>query len=214
MKLHLGCGERYLVGYVNIDYPASKHSVQKETVADKFADIRSLKYPSGSIEEIRLHHVFEHFPRATACALLAVWNNWLVKGGVLRIEVPDLEKMAKNISSRLLSKRRKFIAERHIFGSQEAPWATHFAGYTPSMLVDLVKMYGYQAKKIKKNSWKGTSNVEVFATKIDSGKTAQEFEKITRKYLGQFLLPASESERKLLDIWMNSYRDQMKKCFK
>lgn len=68
LKLHLGCGEVYLDGYRNIDYPPSEHTVQTQTKVDEYADIlRELVYPRASIEEVRLHHVFEHFthPGAT-----------------------------------------------------------------------------------------------------------------------------------------------------
>jgi len=210
-KLHLGCGERYLPGYINIDFPADKHSVQKRVVADRLIDIRRLKCTPQSIDEIRLHHVFEHFPRSVACALLVVWYTWLKTGGVLRIEVPDLEQMAKNITNRFLTTRKKMVAERHIFGSQEASWALHFAGYTPQRLSDFLKKYGFEVERIKKNHWKGTSNIEVFAVKSDRLITLNDFEKITRKYLGQFLLDNSASERKLLEVWMNIYQNQIKK---
>jgi predicted SAM-dependent methyltransferase len=65
-KLHLGCGQRHLEGYINIDFPASEHSVQDKSVADIQADITQLSYPASSIDEVRLHHVFEHFPRPVA----------------------------------------------------------------------------------------------------------------------------------------------------
>lgn len=202
MKLHLGCGELYLRGYVNIDFPPARHTVQKRTVADRLINIQKLKYPAESVEEIRLHHVFEHFPRAIACALLVIWHTWLQEDGVLRIEVPDFEKMSKNYNYR---------AQRHIFGSQEAPWATHFVGYTPEMLTDLLEKYGYKINKIHKNSWKGTANIEIFAVKKNIKIAPKEFEKITRKYLSQFLIDNSSSEQKLLKVWMENYHDKIKK---
>jgi predicted SAM-dependent methyltransferase len=213
-KLHLGCGERYLEGYINIDFPPAKHSIQKETVADRLVDIRKLKYQPGTIEEIRLHHVFEHFPRTVACALLVIWHTWLEQGGVLRIEVPDLEKMAQKIVSRFSSRKNILLAERHIFGSQEAPWAVHYTGYSPDDLTYFLEKYGFKVNKIKKNSWKGTSNVEVFAIKDDASLTFRDFEKITKKYLGMFLVDNSASEKELLQVWMKTYRDQIQKSLK
>ena len=92
LKLHLGCGERYLSGYVNIDLPTTEHSVQTRTKVDVEADITTLRYESGSIAEIRLHHVLEHFARPTALRLLMQWYDWLVEGGVLVLETPDFER--------------------------------------------------------------------------------------------------------------------------
>lgn len=201
-KLHLGCGEKYLDSYLNIDYPLSKHSVQKKSVADKYINILKLKYSPKSIDEIRLHHLFEHFPRAVACALLVAWHTWLKDGGLLRIEVPDMEKMSKNYNH---------LSERHIFGSQEAPWATHFAGYTSENLTNFLSKYGFKTIEIKKNKWKGTANIEVFAIKNNKNITLKKFEKITKKYLKLFLLDNSSSERELLKVWMKNYNDQIKK---
>lgn len=80
LRLHLGCGEQRLEGYVNIDYPPSEHTVQTKTGADIFADITTLNFPTHSVDEIRLHHVFEHFDRATALALLIKWHSCLKIG--------------------------------------------------------------------------------------------------------------------------------------
>src|SRR3990172_7747840 len=63
IRLHLGCGENYFNGYINIDYPSSEHTVQERAAADIFGDITTLVFPSQSIDEIRSHHTFEHFNR-------------------------------------------------------------------------------------------------------------------------------------------------------
>lgn len=80
VRLHLGCGEQHFSGYVNIDHPSDQHNVMR-SVADIQADVRHLDFPDGSIDEIRLHHVFEHFPRVVALALLIRWHRWLKVGG-------------------------------------------------------------------------------------------------------------------------------------
>jgi len=207
MKLHLGCGEKYLKGYLNIDYSRSKHTVQQKAVADKFADILDLKYPPGSISEIRLHHVFEHFSRVVACMLLTRWYGWLKPGGVLRIEVPDFETMAKIITSPFSFSKQKDKAVRHIFGSQEASWATHFTGYTRPSLKNLVELFGFRVTEIRKNSWRGTHNIELFAVRKERIITPKQFEKIAEKYLSCFLIDNSVTEKRLLKIWMEKYHD-------
>ena len=72
-KLHLGCGTTYLNGYINIDYPESEHNHIKP-ICDRYEDITKLSFDEGSIDEIRLHHVFEYFGRVQALALLIKWH--------------------------------------------------------------------------------------------------------------------------------------------
>lgn len=208
MKLHLGCGQRHFEGYVNIDYPLSEHSVQQTSIADEYANLLELRYKPGSIEEVRLHHVFEHFPRAVACALLYSWNTWLKKSGTLRIEVPDFEKTGKVALSRFSSKKAKAVALRHIFGSQEAHWAVHFEGYTPSSLTEVMQLYGFKVSEVKKNSHLGTYNIDISAIKIKD-LSITEAHHVTKTHLGGYLVADVESERLMLDIWMKDYEKQV-----
>lgn len=211
MRLHLGCGQIYLKGYLNIDFPLSKHSVQNKSVADKHADLLKLSYPENSIEEIRLHHVFEHFTRPIACALISTWYLWLKPGGILRIEVPDLYNTARTIINPFANNYAKTKAIRHLFGSHEASWAIHFEGFTSSSLKRFLENYGFKVIKSNKNSWKGTHNIEILAEKKQIGFDSKKPEKITKNYLKQFLIDESESELKLLSIWMDEYKKQVKK---
>jgi len=212
-KLHLGCGEKYFDGYVNIDYPLTEHSVQKQSVADVQADLLKLEYPAESISEIRLHHVFEHFSRACAAAQLCRWNQWLENEGVLRIEVPDFEKTAKVVAGGFFSKKpESYVALRHIFGSQEAHWAIHYHGYTEKILSDFLLEFGFKQLSVQRSDWKGTYNIDVTAIKIRSINSTVEAVDVANKYLRKYLVDESESELRLLDAWMedfNKYLDML-----
>ena len=146
LRLHLGSGEKYLPGYWNIDYPQSEHSVVTVR-ADQYADIRTLDYPQNSIEEVRNHHMFEHFPRAKALKLLAAWRKWLKPDGVLTIETPDFGHCAAAYS-RALSRKRRFELGRHMMGSQEAHWAIHYDFWDKSKFKYVLKKFGFKNIKV------------------------------------------------------------------
>jgi FkbM family methyltransferase len=95
VRLHLGAGEHLLPGYVNIDYPSEYHNVMKVR-PELAADITTLTFPPHSVDEVRLHHVFEHFNRVVALGLLIRWQRWLKLGGRLLIETPDFEGEARS----------------------------------------------------------------------------------------------------------------------
>ena len=125
MRLHLGCGHRYLDGYVNIDLPLFEHGIPVRRGPDRYADIADLRFEKSTVDEIRLHHVFEHFGRPQACALLVAWRSWLKAGGRLRIEVSDFNRTALTMLSPASGLRCECVGARHLFGSNEAPWAIH-----------------------------------------------------------------------------------------
>ncbi|KKP95274.1 MAG: Methylase involved in ubiquinone/menaquinone biosynthesis-like protein [Candidatus Moranbacteria bacterium GW2011_GWD2_36_12] len=213
MKIHLGCGERYLEGYENIDFPSTEHTVQKTSVADKYADIVELKYEKSSIDEIRLHHVFEHFERAQAAALVAVWNNWLKDGGILHIEVPDFFRTAIACISPFTTHHKRMVGIRHIFGSQEAKWAVHFDGYDSFRLKKMLKIFGFEIIKIKKNSWRGTYNIEIIARKTNKNFSKEDCLNAGRIYLRQFCVDQSETEKIMLESWMKNFKSQLDKNY-
>uniref|UniRef100_A0A832E1X5 Class I SAM-dependent methyltransferase n=1 Tax=candidate division WWE3 bacterium TaxID=2053526 RepID=A0A832E1X5_UNCKA len=213
MKLHLGCGEIYLEGYVNIDYPSSKHTVQTKSVADEHHDITKLRYPEGSIEEVRLHHVFEHFSRSVALALLASWWSWLKPGGLLRVEVPDFDRMARVVLNPFVSSKSKGKALRHIFGAQEAPWAVHFEGWSARRLARVCTEFGFRIEKINRISWNGLHNIEIFARKVDDSLTLSDFEERAKNTLSLYLVNESETEKRMLEVWLRVYRAQVGRSF-
>ena len=212
MKLHLGCGQRYLEGYINIDFPSEEHTFQKKSVADRHVNILELSYPSESIEEIRLHHVFEHFMRPTACALLSGWYFWLKPKGILRIEVPDLYKTALVLYNPFRSYNKKMVAIRHIFGSHEASWAVHCEGYTIFSMKKLLTLFGYRVITVGKNNWRGTYNFEIIAEKSHLGFTENNFKVTAQEYLKSFLIHEND-EMDMLALWMLNFEEQFYKIF-
>ena len=209
IKLHLGCGQIYFDGYLNIDYPLSEHTVQVSSVADLYSDITKLKYRKDEISEIRLHHVFEHFRRQQAAALIAIWAFWIHPGGRLYIEVPDLRKMAKILSSSFTGMKARAVAERHLYGSHEAHWAAHYEAYDSKIMKVLLQTFGFNVTKIKDSYWKGIWNLHVFAVRNEEDFTKEKILKSAREYFKLFLVDNSEGELKMLDVWMTDFELQL-----
>lgn len=212
MKLHLGCGQKYMEGYLNIDFPPTNHTVQATSVADEFHNIYELRYVKNSVSEIRLHHVFEHFERVTACAFLASWNSWLNVGGVLHIEVPDFETTFRKNFSTLNRKKYEGVGLRHIFGSQEATWAVHYEGYSKSRLTKIFKAFGFKIESINQYEYKRTFNIEVIGKKTNT-LLYDDAIKSAKSYLIDYLVDKSESEEIMLKVWLDNFENQLKKSF-
>ncbi len=209
MKLHLGCGEKYLEGYRNIDQPPVSHTVQTRSVADEQADLCSLRYPAESVDEVRLHHVFEHFPRPVAMGLAASWRSWLRPGGVLHIEVPDFERTARSVLRPFASRRRRLVGIRHLFGSHEAPWAVHWEGWTRESLTAVFRLCGIDVERVRRGEFRHTYNITVIGRRDARRLGRDEVEAAARSWLGNYLVDGSPVEARLLDVWMGAYREQV-----
>lgn len=212
MKLHLGCGQKYMEGYINIDYPPTEHTVQQTQVADEFHNLFELNYKSDSIEEVRLHHVFEHFERTSACAFMASWNSWLKKDGILHIEVPDFENSFKKNFSLLNREKFEGVGLRHIFGSQEASWAVHYEGYSKKRLGKLFSAFGFDVIFVNQYNYKRTFNIEVKGKKIFS-ITQKQAINAAKEYLMDYLVDDSESEKLMLSVWLTNFENQLNKSY-
>jgi FkbM family methyltransferase len=174
LRLHLGCGEKAFGGYVNIDYPPSHHNVM-DVQADAFADVMALDFPDESVDEIRLHHVFEHFNRVTALAMLIKWQRWLKVGGILHIETPDILGSSREIASSGPYKR-KMAAIRHLSGDQGAAWAYHLDHWFPERFEKTLRALGFGNIRTKTRQWKREPrlcNVEAIARKEESISVAE-----------------------------------------
>lgn len=212
-KLHLGCGEVHLDGYLNIDFPPVFHTIQTTKAADEYHNILELSYQENSIEEVRLHHVFEHFSRPIAIALVASWWSWLKPGGRLHIEVPDFDRTVLIVLNPFTSKRQKGIALRHIFGSQEASWAIHLEGWSSKRLRLLLENSGFVIETEKRNSYKGTHNFEIHAIKTSKNLDKEDFSLVAKNWLTNYMVDDSSTEIKMLSTWINDFSNQLAKTW-
>lgn len=208
IRLHLGCGQVKLQNYINIDFPPTRHSVQKTTAADVFCNITKLKFPSDSVQEIRSHHVFEHFDRSTALALLCAWHRWLDRNGILIIETPDFATSIAMLSDPHSSYIQKQSILRHIFGSHEAPWAIHCDGWYQEKFEHILSHLGFDVIKIEKTSWRLTANIIVTAQKKHDYSLSELSQK-ARIILTDSLVDQSPSEQVLLDVWFHNFEQAL-----
>ena len=89
VKLHLGCGAKYIPGYVHVDAAPHEH-------VDHVGAVEQLGFASdGSVDLIYACHVLEHFGRHEYRGVLQEWRRVLKPGGVLRVAVPDLAACAQ-----------------------------------------------------------------------------------------------------------------------
>lgn len=229
IKLHLGCQEKYLDGYINIDLPSPSHTVEP-VKADIYADVRTISYDPGAIDEIRSHHLLEHFSRQEALLLVARWHKWLKIGGTLVVETPDFEESAKKfVQSKI---EDQFVLARHIFGSHEADWAYHKDFWSQSKFEYILSRLGFGDFSFEKFS----NNLEQKAPAL-KGPLTQSLEpalKIVSKlgfnYLPNVICRAKKSqsienyqdlirdilsqslvgrESKILDVWMEEIKGKI-----
>ena len=89
VNLHLGCGKRYLPGYVHIDLDSHSH-------IDHYHDVRELPmFDDESVDLIYNCGTFEYFDRHKAPSILREWSRALKIGGTLRMSVPDFDSIVE-----------------------------------------------------------------------------------------------------------------------
>ena len=137
-KLHLGCGKRYLPGYIHIDYSSYEHIDYKKPI-----------YPlpfinNSSVDEIYCSHALEYFDYSEGRKVLNEWKRCLSKGGILRLSVPDFDQLIKvylqknsDIASiigpmfgRWEVEKNKFIYHKTIYTRKKLIQALEQAGFT------------------------------------------------------------------------------------
>lgn len=84
LHLHLGCGPKYLPGFVNID-ANPRHKI------DLWLDVRcGLPFPTSSVDSVYSTHMLEHFYPDELEKLLSECSRVLKPGGGIRLIVPSL----------------------------------------------------------------------------------------------------------------------------
>ncbi len=152
MKLEIGSGRRPHRGFLTVD-------VESYANPDILGDFRRMTFQD--VEEIRAHHILEHFGREDGKKVLELWHSWLMPGGILTVETPDFEGICQEF---LVD---PYWMTRHAFGSQEAEWAYHRDGWYEAKFKQMLPKVGFEIQEIiKAKSRVILPNITVVAKKI------------------------------------------------
>ena len=87
--LNIGCGHRFHKDWVNIDIDPASLEVKKVNI------LQGLPYPDNSFDVVYHSNVLEHLPKQKGAEMISECFRVLNPGGILRINVPDLEKICR-----------------------------------------------------------------------------------------------------------------------
>ena len=89
IKLHLGCGKRYLPGYIHVDLDSHSH-------IDYCHSISTLPmFENESVNLIYSCGSLSYFDREECADVLKEWRRVLKPEGILRLSLPDFESIVK-----------------------------------------------------------------------------------------------------------------------
>jgi SAM-dependent methyltransferase len=141
VKLHLGCGDDYKSGYINVDlYPTNG------TKIDEVWDIKKVPHSDNSVDEIVASHVIEHFDANTGYQVLAEWYRVLKPTGMLKIETPDLLSNCRDFIS-ADENRRLYLYNNFFSQASITPGQAHLFLYTEIQLFGILNHLKFSSVK-------------------------------------------------------------------
>lgn len=152
-KLHVGCGQNYLPGYINLEFAEGNGKIPFKY--DMLGTGMDLPFEENTLEEIISFHVIEHMPRPqdgktksekwrlNVDDFLTESYRTLKYGGKFIAECPDVEAIIHDIA-----KNSNWDMINHLYGLDRYPGDTHQWGYTRKALKALLKKHGFADIKI------------------------------------------------------------------
>lgn len=149
MKLHLGCGKRYIPGFIHIDAVDYPH-VDHVTTIDDLSFIAD-----NSVDLIYNCHVLEHFKRREVKRVLKEWKRVLKPGGILRTSVPDFAKLCEVYQQ--YGDLELVIGP--LFGRQDYLYNFHYNVFDYKTLSKILEEVGFV--EIRRYDWRETEHADI-----------------------------------------------------
>jgi predicted SAM-dependent methyltransferase len=133
LKLNLGCGDRAIPGFVNID---ARDAENTDVILDLF-EVGQIYENQCSL--LYSCHVLEHFKKKDIKELLTSWAKSLVSGGTIRLSVPNFDnvvdyyRLTKDIVS----------LQSFLHGGQKYPLDYHYISFNFEFLESILEEVGF-----------------------------------------------------------------------
>ena len=149
MNLHLGCGKRYIPGFIHIDCDQYNH-------IDYRCSFESLPFiESGVVDLIYCSHAIQYFDRFEIILILKEWKRTLKPTGILRLGVPDFNVLAKLYTTDGLEKIIGPLFGRiQIKGDECSQWLYHKTVFDFELLKSTLNKAGFNT--VYRYDWKKT----------------------------------------------------------
>lgn len=145
LRLNLGCGDKILPGYTNVDVVESRAGRKPDVLCDLH---RLEPFADNSVDEILAVHVVEHFWRWEVLDILKEWVRVLKPGGRMILECPNLisacEAFLRDPEVAAGGGREGQRSMWVFYGDPQwkDPYMVHRWGYTPRSLAQLMSEAG------------------------------------------------------------------------
>jgi SAM-dependent methyltransferase len=145
LRLNLGCGDKILPGYVNVDVVEARAGMKPDVICD-LHDLAP--FSDASADEILSVHVVEHFWRWEIRDVMREWVRVLKPGGKMIIECPNLLSACRTFLENPEQNSREDQAGQRtmwvFYGDPKwkDPLMIHRWGYTPESLRALLTEVG------------------------------------------------------------------------
>jgi len=145
VRLNLGCGDKKIDGYINVDIAPSRKGVAPDVISD----IRKTAFSDNYADEVLSIHTIEHFYYWEVKTVILEWMRILKPGGRLILECPNLINAArefiKNPKKTCGAGKEGQMTMWVFYGDPnwQDPLMCHKWGYTPHSLILLLTECGF-----------------------------------------------------------------------
>ncbi|MHC4655650.1 MAG: class I SAM-dependent methyltransferase [Planctomycetota bacterium] len=134
--VHIGCGKTNSPEFINVDARPLAHI---HIVTD---DITSLPdFNTGTVDLVYMCHILEHIKRNDLKRVLSEMKRVLKDGGILRLSVPDLDKLIAVYDA---SGKDINAISYQLMGGQDHEYNIHYSVFNYQRLSELLKEVGFQ----------------------------------------------------------------------
>jgi predicted SAM-dependent methyltransferase len=137
--IHLGCGRINAPGFINVDAVPLPHIHYVREVDDLSV------FPKEYADLIYASHVLEHISHRKVAKVLKEWRRVLKRGGILRIGVPDFDRIIELYSA---EGRDVSVIMGALMGGQDYDYNFHKTIFNRKYLTRLFKSVGF--RKVRK----------------------------------------------------------------
>ena len=148
-KLHLGCGNKKIEGFTNIDI----RPLDEVDLVDDISKLNNID--DHSVDLVYACHVLEHFGRHEYMGILKRWYEVIRNGGTLRLAVPDFEKVVEYYNkNKDISKLMGFL-----YGGQTYEQNYHYCTWDFKSLQKDLELVGFT--NVRRYNWRETEHSDV-----------------------------------------------------